>query len=171
MLMSSIESCNNSQYLYSFFPNSPANNRFLIKYSKEVEIILFEFNESCSFFIFWIPLNNFWIFITVRFESSSIALNDSIFLIKALGIFVNSSSSLLLDSKKFIKSLSSKLNSTSISESINILLHRLLIVERIPKSVISISSNKLNEVLKLIEKIEADDDVQNVYSNLYLKSN
>ena len=43
--------------------------------------------------------------------------------------------------------------------------------ERIPKSVISISSNKLNEVLKLIEKIEADDDVQNVYSNLDLKSN
>ncbi len=52
LLMSSIESCNNSQYLYSFFPNSPANNRFLIKYSKEAEIILFEFNESCSFFIF-----------------------------------------------------------------------------------------------------------------------
>tara|TARA_B100001029_G_scaffold153718_1_gene137503 strand:+ start:639 stop:1358 length:720 start_codon:yes stop_codon:yes gene_type:complete len=43
--------------------------------------------------------------------------------------------------------------------------------ERIPKSVISISSNKLNDVLKLIEKIEADDDVQNVYSNLDLKSN
>tara|TARA_Y100000741_G_scaffold297646_1_gene238559 strand:+ start:709 stop:1428 length:720 start_codon:yes stop_codon:yes gene_type:complete len=43
--------------------------------------------------------------------------------------------------------------------------------ERIPKSVVSISTNKLNDVLKLIEKIEADDDVQNVYSNLDLKSN
>ncbi len=38
--------------------------------------------------------------------------------------------------------------------------------ERIPKSIFSISSDKINEVLKLIHKIEEDEDVQNVYSNI-----
>ena len=39
--------------------------------------------------------------------------------------------------------------------------------ERIPKNILLISSDKRDEVLKLIEKIEEDEDVQNVYSNIY----
>jgi len=38
--------------------------------------------------------------------------------------------------------------------------------ERIPKNILLISSDKRDEVLKLIEKIEEDEDVQNVYSNI-----
>ena len=40
--------------------------------------------------------------------------------------------------------------------------------ERIPKNRLYLSSEKLSEVLKLIEKIESDEDVQNVYSNVDL---
>ncbi len=43
--------------------------------------------------------------------------------------------------------------------------------ERIPKNILSISSNKKEEVLKLIEKIEEDEDVQNVYSNIDYSNN
>ena len=43
--------------------------------------------------------------------------------------------------------------------------------ERIPKNTLSISSDNLNEVLKLIEKIEEDEDVQNVYSNIDYNNN
>tara|TARA_B100001250_G_scaffold219221_1_gene188096 strand:- start:1327 stop:2046 length:720 start_codon:yes stop_codon:yes gene_type:complete len=43
--------------------------------------------------------------------------------------------------------------------------------ERIPKSIFSISSDKINEVLKLIHKIEEDEDVQNVYSNINYGNN
>ena len=43
--------------------------------------------------------------------------------------------------------------------------------ERIPKNRLYLSSEKLSEVLKLIEKIESDEDVQNVYSNIDLKNN
>tara|TARA_Y100001970_G_scaffold180736_1_gene219972 strand:- start:13993 stop:14712 length:720 start_codon:yes stop_codon:yes gene_type:complete len=43
--------------------------------------------------------------------------------------------------------------------------------ERIPKNRLYLNSEKLSEVLKLIEKIESDEDVQNVYSNIDLKKN
>ena len=43
--------------------------------------------------------------------------------------------------------------------------------ERIPKNMLYLNSEKLSEVIKLIEKIEADEDVQNVYSNVDLKKN
>ena len=39
-------------------------------------------------------------------------------------------------------------------------------IERIPKQTKLLDSNYQEEVLKLIEKIEEDDDVQNVYHNL-----
>ena len=42
--------------------------------------------------------------------------------------------------------------------------------ERIPKHILYLNSEKLSEVLKLIEKIEADEDVQNVYSNIDLNN-
>ena len=42
--------------------------------------------------------------------------------------------------------------------------------ERIPKNMLYLNSEKLSEVLKLIEKIEADEDVQSVYSNVDLKN-
>ncbi len=38
--------------------------------------------------------------------------------------------------------------------------------DRIPKNTLSISKNNKEKVQKLIEKIEEDEDVQNVYSNL-----
>ena len=40
--------------------------------------------------------------------------------------------------------------------------------ERIPQTTKQLSSEKQEEVLKLIEKIEDDDDVQNVYHALYI---
>ena len=43
--------------------------------------------------------------------------------------------------------------------------------ERIPKNILLISSDKRDEVLKLIEKIEEDEDVQNVYSNIDYSNN
>ena len=43
--------------------------------------------------------------------------------------------------------------------------------ERIPKNILLISSDKRDEVLKLIEKIEEDEDVQNVYSNIDYSDN
>jgi len=39
--------------------------------------------------------------------------------------------------------------------------------ERIPKKTLSISPEKIDEVMKLIEEIEEDEDVQNVYSNIH----
>ena len=39
-------------------------------------------------------------------------------------------------------------------------------IERIPKETKQLNTNSQEEVLKLIEKIEEDDDVQNVYHNL-----
>ena len=41
--------------------------------------------------------------------------------------------------------------------------------ERIPQTTKQLSSEQQEEVLKLIEKIEDDDDVQNVYHALYIK--
>jgi len=43
--------------------------------------------------------------------------------------------------------------------------------ERIPKNILSISSDKRDEVLKLIEKIDEDEDVQNIYSNIDYSNN
>lgn len=42
--------------------------------------------------------------------------------------------------------------------------------ERIPQSLTKLSSEQAEEVEKLIEKIEEDDDVQNVYHNMELSS-
>lgn len=39
-------------------------------------------------------------------------------------------------------------------------------LERIPNSLVELSEEQENEVLELVEKIEADDDVQHVYHNL-----
>lgn len=39
-------------------------------------------------------------------------------------------------------------------------------VQRIPNSFVELSEAQENEVLELIEKLEADDDIQNVYHNL-----
>jgi transcriptional/translational regulatory protein YebC/TACO1 len=41
-------------------------------------------------------------------------------------------------------------------------------LQRIPKETVSIANDDAKKVLKLIEAIEADDDVQNVYHNLEL---
>ena len=43
--------------------------------------------------------------------------------------------------------------------------------ERIPKNTLSISSDNLNGVLKLIEIIKEDEDVQNVYSKIDYNNN
>ena len=42
--------------------------------------------------------------------------------------------------------------------------------ERIPQLVKSLEYEQKNEVLELIEKIEEDDDVQNVYHSLDIKN-
>ena len=38
--------------------------------------------------------------------------------------------------------------------------------ERIPQTLTQLTSEQMEEVEKLIEKIEEDDDVQNVYHNM-----
>ena len=38
--------------------------------------------------------------------------------------------------------------------------------QRIPNNTVDLSEGEANEVLELIEKIEADDDIQHVYHNL-----
>jgi transcriptional/translational regulatory protein YebC/TACO1 len=38
--------------------------------------------------------------------------------------------------------------------------------ERIPQTLTKLSAEQVEEVEKLIEKIEEDDDVQNVYHNM-----
>ena len=43
--------------------------------------------------------------------------------------------------------------------------------ERIPKNTLSISSDNINGVLKLIEIIKEDEDVQNVYSKIDYNNN
>ena len=44
-------------------------------------------------------------------------------------------------------------------------------IERIPKQTRQLDTNYYEEVMKLIEKIEEDDDVQNVYHNLEMLNN
>ena len=44
-------------------------------------------------------------------------------------------------------------------------------IERIPKQTKQLDSSCYEEVMKLIEKIEEDDDVQNVYHNLEIQNN
>ena len=38
--------------------------------------------------------------------------------------------------------------------------------QRIPSSTVDLTEEQANEVLELVEKIEADDDMQHVYHNL-----
>lgn len=39
-------------------------------------------------------------------------------------------------------------------------------IQRIPNTFVELPEAQENEVLELIEKLESDDDVQNVYHNL-----